>query len=45
MEPAFLLIGDGFKVLDLPEPLGRTVIGICMGKLNFSPNSLIHTSW
>jgi hypothetical protein len=26
-----MLTGDGFKVLDLPEPLGRTVIGICMG--------------
>ncbi|KAJ9095679.1 hypothetical protein QFC21_005551 [Naganishia friedmannii] len=23
--------GDGFKVFDLPPPLGRTAIGICMG--------------
>lgn len=26
-------LGDGFKVFDLPPPLGRTVIGICMGML------------
>jgi protein N-terminal amidase len=23
--------GDGFKVYDLPPPLNRTVLGICMG--------------
>jgi hypothetical protein len=25
-------VGDGFKVFDLPPPLNRTVLGICMGK-------------
>lgn len=25
--------GDGFKHFDLPEPLGRTAVGICMGEL------------
>lgn len=24
-------VGDGFKVYDLPPPLNRTVLGICMG--------------
>ncbi len=23
--------GDGFKIFDLPQPLGRVAIGICMG--------------
>jgi protein N-terminal amidase len=26
-----LKAGDGFSVFDLPEPIGRTTIGICMG--------------
>ena len=25
-------VGDGFKYFDLGEPLGRTAVGICMGK-------------
>ena len=25
-------LGDGFRHFDLPEPLGRVAIGICMGK-------------
>lgn len=24
--------GDGFRCFDLGEPLGRTAVGICMGK-------------
>ena len=28
--------GEGFKYFDLPEPLGRTVVGICMGELRLS---------
>ena len=25
-------IGDGFRYFDLPEPIGRIAVGICMGK-------------
>lgn len=25
-------LGNGFEVFDLPPPLGRTVVGICMGE-------------
>lgn len=33
------LEGPGFRYFDLPQPLGRTVIGVCMGTSHPLPHS------